>query len=195
MVVAFRGTDPFDADGWSTDVDLSYYEIANVGRVHRGFAKALGLIQKNNTLPKEVAPTTTTTAGGATELEVGLYAYYEIVKMLKAILLTNPRAKFIVTGHSLGGALSVMFAAGLAMHNEADLLSRMAGVYTYGQPRVGDEQFGTFVTEKLAKYSLSYKRYVYSFDIVPRIPPDNNSFNYKHFGKCLYFNSGYQGKV
>ncbi|EXC32850.1 hypothetical protein L484_009550 [Morus notabilis] len=189
VVVAFRGTDPFSADGWSTDIDLSYYEIENVGKVHRGFAKALGIIQNDNTMPSQLLEQ------NKDGIDLKPYAYYEIVKLLKGILLLNPKAKFIVTGHSLGGALSVMFAAALAMHGEADLLGKLQGVYTYGQPRVGDEQFGTYMEQKLSKYNLSYNRYVYSFDLVPRIPFDDNSFLYKHFGKCLFFNSLYKGKV
>ncbi|XP_024031693.1 uncharacterized protein LOC21392876 [Morus notabilis] len=118
--MAFRGTDPFSADGWSTDIDFSYYEIENVGKVHRGFAKALGIIQQDNTTPSQLL-----LEQGKDGIDLKPYAYYEIVKLLKGILLLNRNAKFIVTGHSLGGALSVMFAAALAMHGQADLLCRV----------------------------------------------------------------------
>ncbi|EXC32851.1 hypothetical protein L484_009551 [Morus notabilis] len=120
VVMAFRGTDPFSADGWSTDIDFSYYEIENVGKVHRGFAKALGIIQQDNTTPSQLL-----LEQGKDGIDLKPYAYYEIVKLLKGILLLNRNAKFIVTGHSLGGALSVMFAAALAMHGQADLLCRV----------------------------------------------------------------------
>ncbi|KAJ6679097.1 TRIACYLGLYCEROL ACIDIC LIPASE TAL5 [Salix purpurea] len=96
IVVAFRGTNPFDADDWSTDVDLSWYELEGIGKLHRGFMKALGL-QKN---------------GWPTEIEQG---------------------------------------AVLTLHEEAWLLERLEGVYTFGQPRVGDGQFGEFMVDKLKK--------------------------------------------
>lgn len=189
VVVAFRGTDPFSADGWSTDIDLSYYEIENVGKVHRGFAKALGIIQKDNTMPSQLLEQ------GKDGIDLKPYAYYEIVKLLKGILLLNPKAKFIVTGHSLGGALSAMFAAALAIHGETELLGKLQGIYTYGQPRIGDQQFRTYMEQKLSKFNWSYNRYVYSFDIVPRVPFDDDNFLYKHFGKCLHFDRNYTGQV
>ncbi|KAF2324369.1 hypothetical protein GH714_013159 [Hevea brasiliensis] len=114
IVVAFRGTNPFDAYAWCTDVDISWYELQGVGKIHRGFMKALGL-QKDG-WPKEISL-------GSEHL----YAYYEIRRMLRDILSKNEKAKFIVTGHSLGGALAILFVAVLAIHKEAWLLDRMEG--------------------------------------------------------------------
>ncbi|KAJ6878752.1 hypothetical protein NC652_032329 [Populus alba x Populus x berolinensis] len=182
IVVAFRGTNPFDADDWSTDVDLSWYDLKGIGKLHRGFVKALG--QQENGWPKEIEQ------GGD-----HLYAYYEIRQMLRDILLKNEKAKFILSGHSLGGALAILFVGVLALHQEAWLLERLEGVYTFGQPRVGDGQFGEFMVDKLKRYEVRYMRHVYSNDIVPRLPYDDNLLLFKHFGPCIYFNSFYKGKV
>lgn len=111
------------------------------------------------------------------------------------MLQENKDAKFIVTGHSLGGAWAILFVAGLAIHNEALLMDRLEGVYTFGQPRVGDEHFGTFMTKKLEDFNVKYRRYVYCNDLVPRIPYDDKTLLFKHFGPCLYFDSYYKGKV
>ncbi|KAF3446647.1 hypothetical protein FNV43_RR11827 [Rhamnella rubrinervis] len=185
IVVAFRGTDPFDADAWRTDFDVSWYQLVNVGKMHGGFVKALGL-QNNNTWPSEIEQ-----AGG----DQKQFAYYEIKKMLKDILQKNENAKFIVTGHSLGGALAILFMAGLAIHEEVWLMDKLEGVYTFGQPRVGDQQFGEFMKEKLHRFNVRYTRYVYCNDMVPRVPFDDKTLLFKHFGPCLYYNSFYQGKV
>lgn len=185
IVVAFRGTDPFDADAWRTDFDVSWYHLENVGKMHRGFVKALGL-QDNNTWPSEIQQS----GGGQKQ-----FAYYEIKKMLKDILQKNKGAKFIVTGHSLGGGLAILFMAGLALHDESWLMDKLEGVYTFGQPRVGDEQFGKFMEEKLKKFDVKYTRYVYCNDMVPRIPFDDKTLLFKHFGPCHYYDSFYQGKV
>ncbi|KAJ4834662.1 hypothetical protein Tsubulata_034489 [Turnera subulata] len=183
IVLAFRGTEPFDANGWSTDFDVSWYELKGVGKVHRGFMHALGM-QKNG-WPKDIDQ-------GATDHS---YAYYSLRQMLKNMLQKNEKAKFIVTGHSLGGALAILFICVLALHEEALLFERMEGVYTFGQPRVGDKQFAEYMEDKLKKYDVRYLRYVYSNDLVPRIPFDDKSFMYKHFGPCMYYNSLYRGKV
>ncbi|XVE55884.1 hypothetical protein DITRI_Ditri03aG0193000 [Diplodiscus trichospermus] len=183
IVVAFRGTEPFNADNWRTDVDLSWYKLKdlNWGKTHRGFMEALGL-QKNG-WPKEIQQST------------DLYAYYTLREKLTEVLKENQGAKFILTGHSLGAALAILFAAVLMLHEEIWLLERLDGVYTFGQPRVGDEKFGEITVEKMRNFDLKYFRYVYSNDMVPRIPFDDKPLLFKHFGPCLYFNSFYRGKV
>ncbi|XP_073133047.1 triacylglycerol lipase OBL1-like [Henckelia pumila] len=182
IIIAFRGTEPFDADAWRSDIDISWYELPAAGKVHGGFMKALGL-QKSLGWPQEQPPSNQETA------------YYGLRKLLKQTLLNNAKAKFILTGHSLGGALAVLFPAVLALHNESFLLERLEGVYTFGQPRVGDQSFGEFMKKNLEKYDIIYHRYVYSYDMVPRLPFDNSTFLFKHFGTCIYHNSFYKAKI
>ena len=53
VVVAFRGTRPFDAAGWCADLDPSWYKIPRLGRALAAYTHALGA-QRNIGWPKWV---------------------------------------------------------------------------------------------------------------------------------------------
>ncbi|XP_050213727.1 triacylglycerol lipase OBL1-like isoform X2 [Mercurialis annua] len=145
VVVSFRGTNPFDANSWRTNFDISWYELEGIGKIHRGFMKALGL----------------TKHGWSEQIERGIdkrYAYHSIRYSLREALHKNHDAKFILTGHGLGGALALLFVFVLVFHDEDWLLMKLEGVYTFGQPRVGDKQFGEFMKNKMNKYNVKYLR-------------------------------------
>ncbi|XP_016476595.1 triacylglycerol lipase OBL1-like isoform X2 [Nicotiana tabacum] len=183
IIVAFRGTEPFNSDDWSTDFDISWYKFHSMGKVHSGFMKAMGL-QKDESWPPNIP-----------QDDQRPVAYYTIREKLRDFFQKNNKTKFVLTGHSLGGALAVLFSAVLAFHNEAFILERLEAIYTFGQPRVGDSKFGDFMKEQFRNYGIEYYRFVYSHDIVTRLPYDNTTLLFKHFGTCLYYSSIYEGKI
>ncbi|KAL1076770.1 hypothetical protein V6Z11_D10G053700 [Gossypium hirsutum] len=91
--------------------------------------------------------------------------------------------------HLQKGALAILFPIVLVLHDETNLLQKLLGVYTFGQPRVGNKQLGRFMEAHLNHPVPKYFRVVYCNDLVPRLPYDDKTFLYKHFGVCLYYNS------
>lgn len=79
--------------------------------------------------------------------------------------------QFIVTGHSLGGALAVLAAHSMAC--DVDHL------ITFGQPRVG----GIALMDELEWTLGTYHRWVHLGDVVCRVP---FAFGYAHSGRMMY---------
>ncbi|CAN6701372.1 unnamed protein product [Malus baccata var. baccata] len=225
ILISFRGTEPFDADDWSTDFDYSWYEIPKLGKVHMGFLEALGLGDRTNAatfynqliaIPNKFTPengvgvskrpSEGTQALSSDIMEQGGHdrydkvvppdmvkksAYYAVKRKLNSLLKEHKNAKFVVTGHSLGGALAILFPSVLVLHEEMEVMQRLLGVYTFGQPRVGNRELGRYMEAHLNNPVPKYFRVVYCNDLVPRLPYDDKTFLFKHFGVCLYYDSLY----
>ena len=99
----------------------------------------------------------------------------------------------VVRGHGLGGSLAVLAAYRLAV--EEDVL--VQGIYTFGQPKVGNMGFAGRFGEalSLAEDGSPHYRLVYKGDIVPRLKPPyvatkrlvtDTLSPYVHFGSLLF---------
>ncbi|XP_062185849.1 triacylglycerol lipase OBL1-like isoform X2 [Phragmites australis] len=185
IVVAFRGTRPFDAAGWCADLDPSWYKIPRLGRAHAAYTHALGA-QRNIGWPKWVEH-----VKGKPQK---VFAYYTIRDSVKELLEANKKARLLVTGHGSGGALAVLFPAILAYHKEKVVLDRLAGVYTFGQPRVGDAMLAMFVERNLDRPKKRYFRITYGNDPLPRLPNESFAVHFLHFGLGLHFDKSYKLK-
>ncbi|MGB7086831.1 MAG: lipase family protein, partial [Phormidesmis sp.] len=169
MVLAFRGSQ--EPQDWMTNFttqlrNFTIYKngITSVssykGRVHTGFFLAWAIIEQSV----------------LAQIQRWRRELAEEGKLLPPLY---------ITGHSLGGALATMAAAALVDHG-----IRVAGVYTFGQPRVGDR---TFVNQLNLKTGSRVFRFVNNNDIVPHVPPPFSVWNptrfYGHVGKATYFNA------
>jgi len=124
-----------------------------------------------------------------------VYAYYTIRDTVKELLEANTKARLLVTGHGSGGALAVLFAAILEYHKEKAVLDRLAGVYTFGQPRVGDAMFAMFLERNLDRPRKRHFRITYGVVSLPRPPTENSGAHFLHFGLGLHFDKSYKLKV
>lgn len=107
-----------------------------------------------------------------------------ILSVVDEILALLPHeARVVVAGHSLGGALAMLCA-----HRLAGTLAppgKVAAVYTFGQPRVGNWNFAGHYNAMLHDETW---RIVNAGDPVTVVPPV--LFGYKHAGTEVYLRRG-----
>lgn len=85
-----------------------------------------------------------------------------------------------ITGHSLGGAMATLAAFDCLYGGEESLNCNKVHLYTFGQPKVGNELFIEMLKRKVA----SYHRFVNYLDIVPNLPA-----GYTHGGELRWLDS------
>lgn len=157
LVVVFRGTEPKVPADIVTDARFSQI--------------------KSDWLPEE--------ADGA-RVHAGFAAALESVwdEVESAFHFPGGSAKTVVfCGHSLGGALAVLAAARF-LAGDPERRRHFGGLYTIGQPRVGNKDFASWAQRQFAG---RYVRAVNNRDAVPRLPPLGTS--YHHFGTVHYFDA------
>ncbi len=153
VVVAFAGTDPVVAANWITDFDI---RTTSEG-IHRGFAEGV-----------------------------------EGVRPALAAALEGTTKRIFLVGHSLGGALAVVAGWHLTGDDQAlegwvsrDRIDvgRIAGVLTFGMPRVGNQLFATAYRSRGLWQKTA--RLEYGSDLVPLLPAAARQFAFRHVGPAL----------
>ncbi|KAJ7963377.1 Lipase [Quillaja saponaria] len=142
ILITFRGAEIFEPTGWSTDFDYSWYEVPKFGRVHMGFLEALGLGSRTDPTTFHYHLQVKDRERGSSELmssytdsdidqggEVKVMSAYDTLRSKLQILLEEHKnAKFLVTGHGLGGALAILFPVVLVLQEENEVMQRFLGV-------------------------------------------------------------------
>lgn len=224
LILSFRGTEPLSPTDWLTDfVEAdppacdAYLDDWAFGAYHGGFRHALGLDTKLGPQKGEDMITTQyLLTTGADKVErvppaKGKSPFEIIHTALRAEWDRHKTFKLYVTGHSLGGGLANLFTAALLVPpanasspgavSEFDnwmLHHGFAGVYTFGQPRVGSARYTKYLEAALEHGRNAnanqpprkprYIRMVNCNDVVPRVPPSNDQF-YQHPGHLVYVKS------
>ena len=192
VLVTFGGTDFMNVRDLLSDVDalqLVYderYCATPEARVHRGFRDSLnsvidGVIAE---VKAQAAPApraerlAAQQTSGATMSETSSATTRPTTRATTRPTTrpssrgaTPPRGtgkKLFIAGHSRGGAFAVLAAAAYVAAREQDpSLPELGGVYTFGQPRVGN---GPFV-EALDAHDVPLFRFVHRDDPIPHVPP------------------------
>jgi len=105
----------------------------------------------------------------------------QMVDRVKTLLAGHDSFRPVyVTGHSLGGALAILCAMEFVREKIP-----VAGVYTFGQPRVGNATFARLYDCRLADRTW---RLVNANDLVPRLP--GLLLGYRHCGQEILLAPG-----
>lgn len=115
--------------------------------------------------------------GDGAEVHYGFYHAWLSIRQRVIESLPKDKSPVWFTGHSLGGALACL--AAIAAVSEG---VNVAGVYTFGQPRVGNGVWRDAYNQALGQKTY---RLVNREDPVPRIPPALAGF--RHVGTEVFF--------
>jgi len=163
-ILAFRGTEPLNAINWLTNAHTEARPFHERGTVHHGFhANVEVLWSYIDAALREAMAGGSAPGNGAAAPSPPL----------------RPLEHLYITGHSLGGAMAVLAAAKILCDDALEPFRPLVrGVYTFGQPPVGDQAFAASCTELDA---LLY-RHEYRHDVVPALPPSSVG-SFVHLGK------------
>lgn len=98
----------------------------------------------------------------------------EVLQTIKTF--QNKKQKLWFTGHSLGAALAVIATSRILRKQ-----GKVQGIYTYGSPRPGNQEFATNMNKAIKKRHF---RVVNNNDLVTRTPP--RATGYRHVGSFRY---------
>ncbi|KAJ2722181.1 hypothetical protein GGI07_003457 [Coemansia sp. Benny D115] len=152
IVISFRGS--ADTNDWVQDSEFTldmWPEHIPGAMVHHGFLSAYHSVSVNVTST--------------------------ILRLSKAY----PSYKLVFTGHSLGGAESVLCA--VDMLRIAPEIKNRVHIYTYGMPRIGNDAWA----DGIDALGLPIYRVVYESDLVPHIP--FQWLGYQHFAQEVWIHS------
>ena len=102
------------------------------------------------------------------EVHAGFFGAYkdiqaDVISNMKSLRQQYPSSQLIVTGHSLGAAIATLAYVDLyAAFGSVDYL------YTFGSPRVGNDQFASYVSQQLDQGFKA--RITHYEDLIPHLP-------------------------
>jgi triacylglycerol lipase len=109
-------------------------------------------------------------------------AYLSVRQRIHETVERSAMSQWIVTGHSLGGALATLCGLDIQYNFSAQVT---VSVYTFGAPKVGNEAFVESYNRRVPDTS----RFVYGNDIVTKLPRWWQG--YRHVDREIKFSTGF----
>lgn len=106
-----------------------------------------------------------------------------VLSAVKKLRSSYPNYAIKLTGHSLGAALAQLTAMDLVKNGFS------VSMYNFGQPRVGDKAYASFVNSKVPTWRVTHDK-----DIVPHIPP-STGMSFQHSCTEEFENASHQMKT
>jgi hypothetical protein len=170
-ILCYRGTEPRNLTSWMADFDVNPKFVGM--RASPGGQKALihlGFYRNLEATWDEVSRALDHALAGRPVDE----AHDDSLRPLEALF---------VTGHSLGAAMAALAGVRLAIGDgeRERFRSKLRGVYTFGQPFVGNPTFAAICSED-PLLCRGVFRHVYRNDVVPHLPGRPYG-RFAHFGR------------
>ncbi len=188
VLLAYRGTDPFNLATWAADADVNPALVPVPARagvapsVHGGFYRNQRATWFDVIEGLQGAATTGSILAGLEHADPPLTGGQKDLATQRA-----PGAamqSLYITGHSLGAAMATLAAFKLATEKEYQPIlgvDRLKGVHCFAPPMVGNADFAR-QCEDAAALKGKISSYIFQNDIVPHLPPVKG---FVHFGKTF----------
>lgn len=120
-------------------------------------------------------------------VDKGFYEDYEFIKealfdSLYEISKLYNTTNIVITGHSLGSALSTIVSYEIIKYYDYSIKY----LITYGSPRVGNKDFANDFSNIIKKYDINSYRITHANDMIPHLP--QTFMNYYHITNEIWYN-------
>lgn len=169
-ILCYRGTEPANLGNWLTDADVGSGSMSLGGDV---LAVHAGMFRNVRSTLRAVLD----------ELNLALQGR-SLQDPRQSV--EHPLEALYVAGHSLGGAMAVLFAlslVGTAEHRE--IAGKLRAIYTFGQPLVTGEP----LPEAAREVGRKLYRHINVRDLIPSLPPAAWG-HLAHFGREYRYAAG-----
>jgi len=114
------------------------------------------------------------------QLHGGFQATFErfsqpVLEAVKTGIAEFNATNVILTGHSLGAAISVLHAMFLPRHFDETVNFK---VVTFGLPRTGNSEWAAFIADAIKARNIDFTFMTNGADPVPKLPPDEAGFSH-----------------